>query len=272
MTSQGQTSQFGTSITVVKVGGNVIDHAPDLVEFLNQFSKIPGPKVLIHGGGKLATELSQRLGIPQTLVEGRRVTDAATLQVVTQVYGGWINKNLVAKLQALGCTALGVSGADADLVLAEKRPVKNGFDYGFVGDVKAVRAARLTEWLHQGLTPVIAPLTHDGKGQILNTNADTLANEIAVALAQAGHRVTLVFTFEKPGVLLDIQNESSVLPTLNATQFEALQAQGKVFSGMIPKLTNACQSVARGLEPVILGRATDLERLLAGTAGTKVVK
>jgi acetylglutamate kinase len=260
------------AVTVVKVGGNVIDHEADLNEFLSQFSKIPGPKVLVHGGGKLATELSERLGIPQKLVDGRRVTDAATLQVVTQVYGGWINKNLVAKLQALGCLSIGVSGIDGDLVLAEKRPLKNGIDYGFVGDVKSVRASFLLDCFKQGLTPVVAPLTHDGKGQILNTNADTLANEIAVALGACGCKVTLVFTFEKPGVLLDVQNEASVLPTLNAAQFEALQAQGKVFSGMIPKLTNACQSVARGLEQVILGRATDLERLLAGTTGTRVIR
>lgn len=258
------------AFTLVKVGGNVLDSETDLQEFVNQFARLAGRKVLVHGGGKLATQLSQRLGLTPKMIDGRRVTDAATLDLVVQVYGGLINKKVVAMLQAQGCTSVGVTGVDANCILARKRSLKNGIDYGFVGDVVSVQAEAFESWAERGWVPVVAPITHDGQGQLLNTNADTLAHEIAAALAERGHEVQLIFTFEKPGVLLDAADDSTVLPTLDAAQIAALREQGKIHSGMIPKLENACEAIQRGVKSVVLGKATDLSRLMQGTGGTKI--
>lgn len=240
-------------LTVVKIGGHVIDDESALTQFLKDFSAIPGLKVLIHGGGKVATTMAKQLGLPQTMIEGRRVTDAETLKLITMVYGGLVNKKIVSKLQALGVPSLGVTGADSDLIRAKMRsPVP--IDYGFVGDVEKVNLAALTAWLSQGLMPVIAPLTHDGSGQILNTNADSIATAVAIELSKK-YKVTLLYAFEKSGVLLDVNDESSMIPKLNYSTYQQLKADRKIFEGMIPKLDNAFQSIRSGVSEVIIGKA-----------------
>jgi len=255
-------------ITVVKIGGNIIDNPDKLNGFLCHFAAIKGQKVLVHGGGKLATELADKLHIPQQMVQGRRITDAETLDVITMVYTGLINKNIVADLSAMGCTSLGVCGADADLILADRRPVKE-VDYGFVGDIKHVNGYMLFGWLSQGILPVISPVSHDGQGQLLNTNADTIASVIAVALS-AYDSVSLIYCFEKMGVLLDIKDNTSVIPTLNEEQIKKLKNEGLIHSGMLPKLENAIQTVKNGVESVIIGHADDLPDIILGKSGTKI--
>lgn len=253
---------------IVKIGGNIINDAPALDQVLDHFSRLQGPKVLIHGGGKLATELAERLGIPQTLVQGRRVTDEGTLRIAVMVYGGLINKSIVAGLQARGLQALGVSGADLDLIRAVKRnPVP--LDYGFVGEVREVRAEALTALLDAGCAPVFAPLSHDGKGTLLNTNADTIAYEVAKALAHR-FRVRLLFTFEKEGVLLDVADPTSLIRELSPAGYADLRQQGRITDGMIPKLENAFRAIEAGVDEVILGRAEVLPELIARTTGTRL--
>jgi acetylglutamate kinase len=259
---------------IIKAGGHLIDDEQQLQLLLENFAKLPTHnaeglpirKILIHGGGKLATRLAEQLGIKQELVDGRRITDAETLKIVTMVYAGYINKNIVATLQALHCNAIGLSGADGNLILAHKR-VHPTIDYGWVGDVENVNTQLLATLLESAVTPVIAPITHDQEGHLLNTNADTIAQTIAVALS-ALYEVKLVYTFEKEGVLLDVQNEASVIASINPEQFQTLKAEQKIVAGMIPKLENAFTALEQGVNTVIIGKAQKLAKLLEGQAGT----
>lgn len=256
-------------VYIVKVGGNIIDDESRLQAFLSSFAAMPGDKLLVHGGGKLATQLAADLGIAQTMVEGRRITDAATLRIVTMVYAGLINKGIVAALQAKACPSIGLCGADAGLIRAHKR-LHPTLDYGFVGDVDGVDANRLSQWLDAGLAVVLAPITHDGQGQLLNTNADTIAQECARALAN--HRpITLVYCFEKPGVLLDVQDEQSRIPQLTPATYETLRASKHIHAGMIPKLDNAFDALRGGVRRVVIGQAEALPSLLTGDAGTTLM-
>jgi acetylglutamate kinase len=254
---------------VIKIGGNIIDDEAALSGFLHDFAQIRERKILVHGGGKLATKLSAQLGIEQKLVDGRRITDAETLRIVTMVYAGYINKNIVAKLQAHHCNAVGICGADGDAILAHKRshPI---IDYGFVGDVDSVNVQLLCNLLEQAMAIVFAPITHDQKGQLLNTNADTIAQELARALS--GHYdVGLVYSFEKSGVLLDANDESTVIPEITAAYYQQLKAKQKIFAGMIPKLDNAFSALNSGVNKVIIGKADHLLALINGEQGTVIV-
>jgi acetylglutamate kinase len=256
------------TVHVVKIGGNIINDPQALDAVLDHFAGLEGPKVLVHGGGKLATELAGRLGITQTMIQGRRVTDLETLRITVMVYGGLINKSIVAGLQARGIKSVGVSGADFDLIRATRRnPVP--VDYGFVGDISAVNAAALNALLESGNTPVFAPLSHDGEGGLLNTNADTIAYEVAKALA-VRFQVRLLFTFEKEGVLLDVSDDRSRVPELNPERYRELREQGKITDGMIPKLDNAFRAIEAGVSEVILGKAEVLPHLIDRTRGTRL--
>ena len=255
---------------VIKIGGNIIDDAEKLSSFLQQFAAVKGSKILVHGGGKLATRLADQLGIQQQMIEGRRITDAETLKVVTMVYAGYINKNIVAQLQAYGCNAIGLTGADANLLPAKKRTHAT-IDYGFAGDVEAAKFS-VDSWqslLNAGLTPVMAPITHNGQAQLLNTNADTIAQEIAKGLSGT-YKVHLVYSFEKTGVLLDTNDEGSVINRMNAAYYASLKEKGLIFAGMIPKLDNAFTALNSGVQKVIIGKAEDLHNLIAGNAGTTI--
>jgi acetylglutamate kinase len=243
-------------LTIVKVGGKIVEN-PELLEaFLKDFVLIAGHKILIHGGGNSATSLAEKLNIQTKMTEGRRITDAETLKVVTMVYAGLVNKNIVAQMQKLRIDAIGLTGADMNLILSEKRPVKE-IDYGFVGDVKTVNVPVLLELLKQNYLPVIAPLTHDGKGNLLNTNADTIAAETAKALA-FDYNVRLIYCFEKRGVLLDETNEESLIPILDFELFREYKNKGIIQGGMIPKLDNAFRAIASGVKEVIITRASDV--------------
>ncbi len=251
-------------VTVIKVGGAVVEEPALLDSLLDGFSAVKGYKVLVHGGGRSATRIASRLGLESRMVEGRRVTDSDMLSVVTMVYGGLVNKRIVALLQAKGVNALGVTGADMNLILAHKRPVTAaGVDYGWVGDVDRADGEALSSLLTQGVVPVVAPLTHDGQGHLLNTNADTMAAQVAEALAPY-HEVTLTFAFEKAGVLLDSDDDTSVVPHISHSQYLEMKEKGIVSGGMIPKLDNAFQSISHGVRKVIITCASDLY----GTAGT----
>lgn len=262
-------------LTVVKIGGNVIDDEGELLDFLNQFSSIPGYKVLVHGGGKLATKLSQTLGIPQTMIEGRRVTDSETLKIITMVYAGLVNKHLVSKLQALDVNAIGLTGADHNTIQAKKRGAKTittgeSVNFGWVGDITSINVSFLHQLLHSDSCPVLAPITHDGQGQLLNTNADSIANQVAISLS-AFFRVQLIYCFEKPGVLLDINDPSSVISRITPSQYSELKSSKKVFEGMIPKLDNAFEAISKGVNEVILGQANQLVRIVQEDSGTRLV-
>ena len=254
---------------VIKIGGHVIDDEKKLSVFLHGLAAVKGKKILVHGGGKLATDMAQQLGLPQQMVDGRRITDAETLKVVTMVYAGLVNKNVVAKLQAQGAVAIGLCGADGDLVRAHKR-VHPSIDYGFVGDIDAVNTGLLEVLLHQGLLPVIAPVSHDGEGGLLNTNADTVAQEIAVALS-ASHQVTLIYGFEKKGVLKDVNDGTSVIPSIKAASYALLKEQQVIHTGMIPKLDNAFSALRKGVGKVVIGMAEELEGLISGSSGTTII-
>lgn len=254
---------------MLKIGGNVIDQPELLNGFLAHFAQIKGAKILVHGGGKRASLLAEKLGIPQTLVQGRRITDDASLEVVTMVYGGLINKQLVAQLQATACMAIGVCGADGDLLRARKRPVQ-GIDFGWVGDILQVNTPLLDRWLGQGLTPVIAPLSHDGKGQLLNTNADTIAQKVAQALSTA-FQVELFYFFDKKGVLADPTTAESVLPCLDIKAYQSLLAAGTISDGMVPKLENAFNALEQGVKRVVIGAAEQVEAVLQGQSGTQIL-
>lgn len=254
---------------VIKIGGNVIDNDEKLRAFLKTFAAIRARKILVHGGGNLATSLANSLGVKQQMVDGRRITDAATLKVVTMVYAGYINKNIVAQLQGLGCNAIGLSGADGNLVQAHKRKAA-ATDYGFAGDLDAVNTVLLQQLLSQQMTPICCPITHDRQGQLLNTNADTIAQSIAVALGKA-YRVTLLYSFEKPGVLLDVDDESTVINRLTPPYYAELKEQQLIFAGMIPKLDNAFTAIQEGVSKVVIGKAESLDQMIAGSSGTTIV-
>ena len=253
-------------LTVIKVGGKIVEEEATLNQLLNDFAAIKGHKVLVHGGGRSATKLAAQLGIESQMVNGRRITDAETLKVVTMVYGGLVNKNIVAGLQAKGVNAIGLTGADMNVIRSVKRPVKD-VDYGFVGDVEKVNAELLGNLIHQGVVPVMAPLTHDGKGSMLNTNADTIAGETAKALAQL-FDVTLVFCFEKKGVLRDENNDESVIPVITPHDFEEYVSQGVIQGGMIPKLENSFSAIDAGVSQVIITQASAIN----GEGGTLIKK
>ena len=257
-------------ISIIKIGGNIIDNEVNLASFLTEFSRIEGPKILVHGGGKLATKIAGDLNIPQQMVDGRRITDAATLKIVTMVYAGYINKNIVAALQSKNINALGICGADANIIRAHKRMHAN-IDYGFVGDIDAVDTEKIIQLLEAGLSLVVAPITHDGAGQLLNTNADTMAQAIATAIS-AVYEVSLVYSFEKKGVLSDIYNNDSVISVINLENYATLKASGQVNEGMIPKLDNAFKALQNGVNRVIIGDALDIKKLIAGEAGTTIQK
>ncbi|WP_092109697.1 acetylglutamate kinase [Prevotella sp. KH2C16] len=241
-------------LTVVKVGGAVVEDEQCLKLLLDNFAAIPGRKVLVHGGGRRATKIAAALGIESKMVNGRRITDAAMLEIVTMVYGGLVNKNMVAGLQARGINALGLTGADMDVIRAHKRPVKDGVDFGLVGDVDQVDGESLSRLVEMGVTPVMAPLTHDGKGQLLNTNADTIAAETAKALATY-FDVTLIFTFEENGVLRNPDDADSVIPIITHADFYKYMAEGIIAGGMIPKIENALAAIDAGVSRVIITKA-----------------
>jgi acetylglutamate kinase len=252
-------------LTVVKVGGAVVEDEAQLAQLLKDFSAIEGKKVLVHGGGRRATQVAASLGIESKMVNGRRITDAEMLNVVTMVYGGLVNKNLVARLQANGVNALGLTGADIDVIRSHKRPLKDGIDYGFVGDVDKANGQMLSRLIEEGITPVMAPLTHDGQGTILNTNADTIASETAKALAPY-YDVTLIFSFEKKGVLSNPDDDDSVIPVITHADFIKYKEDGTISGGMLPKIENALAAIDAGVGRVIITLATAID----GHAGTVI--
>lgn len=243
-------------IQVIKIGGGILENEVSRQMFLQQFAAIEGPKVLVHGGGRLATTMAERLGVAQQMIDGRRVTDKETLDIVTMVYGGLVNKQLVASLQNMGINAIGLTGADGGWMKAIKRPVKNGIDYGFVGDVTEVRGDVLRMLLDEGMTPVIAPITFCQEGVLLNTNADTIASETAISLAPD---VQLTFCFEKAGVLRDADDESSLIPSITPESYTQLKADGIVSGGMIPKIDNAFAAIEHGVQSVRITHASNLQ-------------
>ena len=245
-------------LTIVKVGGKIVETPETLQALLRQFSALKGLKILVHGGGRTATDVAAQLNIPTQMVDGRRITDAEMLRVVTMVYGGLVNKQVVAQLQACGVNALGLTGADMDVIRSHRRQPVGGVDFGFVGDVDRVDADRLSQLLDSGITPVVAPLTHDGQGCLLNTNADTMAAEVAKALAER-YDVTLVYCFEHAGVLAEADREDSVIPRITRADFERLKAEGVVSGGMLPKLENCLAAVDAGVKRVVITRADALE-------------
>jgi len=262
------------SLIIIKIGGNIIDDEKSLLSFLQNFSAITGKKILVHGGGKLATQLAGKLGVEQTMLDGRRITDAETLKIVTMVYAGYINKNIVAQLQTNGINAIGLTGADGNSILAHKRNHPT-IDYGFAGDVDAINSDLLSALLEKDITIVFAPITHDKKGQLLNTNADTIAQELAKGLSKK-YKVTLIYSFEKAGVLLDVNDENSVIRKLDWKYYQQLKPSspddgGKIFAGMIPKLDNAFVALNSGVDKVIIGKAENLKELINGSSGTTII-
>ena len=244
----------------------MVEDELQLSQLLRDFSAIEGRKVLVHGGGRKATKMAERMGIETRMVNGRRITDTDMLEVVTMVYGGLVNKNLVARLQANGVNAIGLTGADANAICSHKRPLKDGVDYGWVGDVDSVAYDTLGQLIEAGITPVMAPLTHDGEGHILNTNADTIASETAKGLAHL-YDVTLIFSFEKKGVLSNPDDDESVIPTITHDDFERYKADGTISGGMLPKIENALSAVDAGVSRVIITLATAID----GKHGTVIV-
>jgi len=269
------------TLHVIKIGGNVIDDPAQLESFLSDFADLRGKKILIHGGGKIATKLSKDLGIESELIEGRRVTDAETLNVVVMVYAGLINKKIVASLQKLNCNAIGLAGADGNIIRATKRPLRKvlsfgedlgeAIDYGFVGDLddSSVDAQAIYKLVQAGFTPVFSAITHDGNGQLLNTNADTIASVIAVSMSGL-YTTSLVYCFEKSGVLKDVNDELSIIRNINEEEYKELKKDGVIHSGMIPKLDNAFEAIGKGLSEVCIGKADALAHLKDKTFGTRL--
>ena len=243
-------------LKVIKIGGNVIDNPSALEAFLKDFAALPDAKILVHGGGAIASRTLKKMGIEPVMIEGRRVTDADTLQVVTAVYAGLINKTIVATLQKYGCNAIGLSGADGNALTSEKRPA-TPIDYGFVGDVKAVNSATFNALLGAGMTPVVCAINHDGNGTLLNTNADTIAGSVAVAMS-GSYDTELILCFEKDGVLMDKDDDGSVIPIIDKPLFEQLKSEGKVNAGMLPKLKNAFDAIDYGVGKVIIKNSARL--------------
>jgi len=274
-------SHQNPNLYIIKIGGNVIDNVEKLEEFLTAFNGLPGYKILVHGGGKMATKLAQDMGLQPKMTNGRRITDSQTLQVVTMVYAGLINKNIVANLQALQCNAIGLSGADGNLISAKKRPIQQlknqetgideSVDFGFVGDLDAssVNTQNLTILLENDFTPVFSAITHNGESQLLNTNADTVASALAVALSQK-YQTSLIYCFEKKGVLRNVDDEQSVITEINPATFKNLQDQNIIHSGMLPKLHNAFEAINNGVKQVFIGSADDLYLLKTENFGTRI--
>ncbi len=257
------------NLYIIKIGGNIIDDEEKLSIFLQSFSSIIEAKILVHGGGKLATRMATKLGVEQTMVEGRRITDAETLKIVTMVYAGYINKNIVAQLQSSGCNAIGLCGADANIVQAHKRKTAD-IDYGFAGDVEVINSKFLQALLDQNIAIVISPITHDKKGQLLNTNADTIAQEIAKALSLL-YDVHLIYCFEKNGVLMNANDNATMIPLLNPSNYRKFKEGGIINAGMIPKLDNAFAAVNAGVAEVVIGNAENLQDIINKTSGTIIV-
>ena len=256
---------------VIKIGGNIIDDDTSLQSFLQDFAAIEGKKILVHGGGKIATKIGEKLGIEPNYINGRRITDAETIDLVTMVYGGLVNKKIVALLQSFNCNAIGLTGADANILPAVKRPVKE-IDYGFVGDIDSSQLVNssLQLFLENGMAPVVAPLTHDGHGQMLNTNADTIASVIATSLSK-DYDVRLIYCFEKAGVLENVEDENSVIQVIDQEKYQELVRTGKLFEGMIPKIDNAFAAIKEGVTEVLIGKASDLKQNTTGqTKGTLI--
>jgi acetylglutamate kinase len=253
-------------LTIVKVGGKVVEDADLLDALLDNFITITGYKILVQGGGSLATKMAERLGVETRMVEGRRITDPETLEIATMVYAGLVNKKIVAALQARNCNALGMTGADLDLIRAKKRPVET-IDYGLVGDIEDVNTHELRLLLYENVVPVVAPLTHDGHGALLNTNADTIAAHLGMELSHH-YKVLLFYCFEKRGVLSDPMDESSVISELTETQYKELMDSGTITSGMVPKLFNGFKALKKGVSEVLItnpdnfyrGRGTRLSK------------
>ena len=261
------------SLYVIKIGGNVIDNTEACSRFLAAFAKLPGMKILVHGAGKVATQIAAKLQIETQMVDGRRITDKPMLDVVTMVYGGLVNKNLVAGLQSLGCNAIGLTGADGGIIRSIKRPVKT-IDYGWVGDINIadLHTDNLILFLQNGLRPVFAPLTHDNQGHMLNTNADTIASTVAVALS-ALYDVRLVYCFEKKGVLENVEDENSVINLINKEKYAVLKKDNKLFAGILPKIDTAFAAIDAGVKEVLIGDAKDLtHNTTKTTKGTLITK
>ena len=239
-------------LKIIKIGGNVINNKETLSSFLEDFSKISGPKILVHGGGKRATEMAKDLGLQPKMINGRRVTDTANLEVVTMVYAGLLNKNITAELQKNNCNAIGLSGADANTILAHKRIVKD-IDYGYAGDVDVVNSAVIKVFVQNNLTPVFCAITHDKNGQLLNTNADTIASEIAKGMS-GDYEVELIYCFEKKGVLTDVENEDSLIEKIDTKSYKKLKEEGVIADGMLPKLENCFHALQNGVSKVIIGK------------------
>ena len=246
-------------IQVIKIGGGILENEASREMFLRQFAAVEGPKVLVHGGGRLATTMAERLGVETQMIDGRRVTDKETLDIVTMVYGGLVNKQVVTLLHTMGVNAIGLTGADGGWMRSVKRPIKNGIDYGYVGDVKDVNGEHLRMLLDNGLTPVLAPITYSEEGLLLNTNADTVASETAIALVEARGDVQLTFCFEKAGVLRDAEDESTLIPRITRESYKQLLADGIVSGGMIPKIDNAFAALQRGVKSVRITHANNLQ-------------
>jgi acetylglutamate kinase len=259
--SSTETNQGINRLHIIKIGGNVIDNSENLHYFLKDFAAIDGYKILVHGGGKVATQLSSTLGIEAQMVDGRRITDIETLRVVTMVYAGLINKNIIAQLQWIGCNAIGLTGADGNFIKAKKRPVKT-IDYGFVGDIddQSINPENIDKLMGAGFTPVFCALTHDGEGQLLNTNADTIASALAVALSKL-YETTLIYCFEKKGVLQDIDDEDSLIRDIDPERYEELKKKQIIAGGMLPKLDNAFTAISCGVKAVIIGKSDELGQL-----------
>ena len=252
------TPTWNKPLTIVKVGGAAVEDEAQLRQLLTDVIAYKGAKILVHGGGRRATTIAGKLGIETKMVEGRRITDAEMLEVVTMVYGGLVNKHIVASLQAMGADAIGLTGADANVIQAHRRPLKNGIDYGFVGDVDKVESSKIAHFIDKNIVPVIAPLTHDGQGNILNTNADTMASEMAKAMA-AHYDVTLLFAFEKPGVLANPDDDTSVISSITRDDFVRLKADGTISGGMLPKIENALQAIDAGVRRVVITSAKAID-------------
>ena len=256
---------------IIKIGGNILDDTNAQQLFLQKFAAVDSLKILVHGGGKIATSIGKQLGIEPNYINGRRITDEATIDLVTMVYGGLINKKLVAALQAMHCNAIGLTGADANIITAAKRPVAE-IDYGFAGDISSSQLAvdSLQMFLDNNLVPVVAPLTHDGKGQLLNTNADTIASTLAIALSKQ-YDVRLIYCFEKKGVLENIEDETSVITLINKEKYLQLLQDKKLADGILPKIDNAFAAINSGVKEVLIGDANDLLQNIKGhTIGTLI--
>jgi acetylglutamate kinase len=265
----GSIEEGKAPLYIIKIGGNIIDDEVKLLSFIKEFAHIKGHKILVHGGGKMATRVAESMGIRQQMIEGRRITDAETLKVVTMVYAGYINKNITAQLQAAGCNAIGLSGADGNLIKAHKRihPVT---DYGFAGDVDEVNAVLIRQLLEQNIAIVCCPITHDANGLLLNTNADTIAQEVAKAMS-AHYEVSLIYCFEKKGVLMDAEDDNSVIQKIDLGSFVDLKKKAIISAGMIPKLQNAFTALESGVQHIRIGHADQLKELVAQQSGTSIV-